>query len=291
MIPAPVVWLFAFLALLGILREYLNYRQRVSSNIFSHQDQMILFWLCVLMAVVLSSSLSTLAAIDSGLNLAILLFILFLSAIVVPGIVAIVRGYLRPGAMHYQPQLVKYWPAWIITDRQIVKDQSFTLRFALVESFFDLNLASIRKDTTNDKTEQEVLTSQDFAKPMRRHQEQAATASGQFTIDNPVIKVECEAPGFEPAKREIKTDIRELNNNTLTFTLLPKSVGEREVVFRLKEVVQQFKIRRKRKENRALNPKRSKSFSTKSNCGTVSIVTNIFPITYRAIEVIAKNSA
>ena len=36
------------------------------------------------------------------------------------------------------------------------------------------------------------------------------------------------------------------------------------------ETVQQFKNERKRKANRASNPKRSEFFSAKSNCGTVS---------------------
>jgi len=37
------------------------------------------------------------------------------------------------------------------------------------------------------------------------------------------------------------------------------------------EAAQQSKIGRKRKENRALNPKRSEIFNAKSNCGTASI--------------------
>jgi len=37
------------------------------------------------------------------------------------------------------------------------------------------------------------------------------------------------------------------------------------------EAVQQFKIRQKRKANRALNPKRSKIFIDKRNCGTASL--------------------
>jgi len=36
------------------------------------------------------------------------------------------------------------------------------------------------------------------------------------------------------------------------------------------EAVQQSKIGRKREENRASNPKRSKIFGVKSNCGTAS---------------------
>jgi hypothetical protein len=39
-----------------------------------------------------------------------------------------------------------------------------------------------------------------------------------------------------------------------------------------KEAVQQSKIGRKRKANRALNPKRSKILGVKSNCGTASKV-------------------
>ena len=42
-----------------------------------------------------------------------------------------------------------------------------------------------------------------------------------------------------------------------------------------KEAVQQFKIERKRKVNRALNPKRSKIFGSKSNCETASKGYNI----------------
>ena len=41
-------------------------------------------------------------------------------------------------------------------------------------------------------------------------------------------------------------------------------------VFDVEEAVQQSQIGRKRKESRALNPKRSKIFSAKSNCGTAS---------------------
>ncbi len=37
------------------------------------------------------------------------------------------------------------------------------------------------------------------------------------------------------------------------------------------EAVQQSQIRRKRKANRALNPKRSEFFSVKNNCGTASL--------------------
>lgn len=40
--------------------------------------------------------------------------------------------------------------------------------------------------------------------------------------------------------------------------------------FQRKEAVQQLKIGRKRKANRALNPKRSEIFSAKSNCGAAS---------------------
>jgi four helix bundle protein len=49
----------------------------------------------------------------------------------------------------------------------------------------------------------------------------------------------------------------------------------KESIFWLKEAVQQFKIGRKRKANRALNPKRSKIFGAKSNCGTASKLTEI----------------
>jgi hypothetical protein len=41
------------------------------------------------------------------------------------------------------------------------------------------------------------------------------------------------------------------------------------------EAVQQFQIGRKRKANRALNPKRSKIFGVKSNCGTASDLKNL----------------
>jgi UDP-3-O-[3-hydroxymyristoyl] glucosamine N-acyltransferase len=41
------------------------------------------------------------------------------------------------------------------------------------------------------------------------------------------------------------------------------------------EAVQQSQIGRKRKENRALNPPKSKIFSAKSNCGTASENTEI----------------
>ncbi len=44
------------------------------------------------------------------------------------------------------------------------------------------------------------------------------------------------------------------------------------LIFDYKEAVQQSKIGRKRKANRALNPKRSEIFSAKSNCGTASKV-------------------
>jgi hypothetical protein len=38
------------------------------------------------------------------------------------------------------------------------------------------------------------------------------------------------------------------------------------------KAVQQFKTRRKRKANGALNPKISEIFSVKSNCGTVTYI-------------------
>ena len=47
-------------------------------------------------------------------------------------------------------------------------------------------------------------------------------------------------------------------------------LGVIKKILKLKEVVQQFKTGRKRKSNRALNPKRSEIFSIKSNYGTVS---------------------
>ena len=46
-------------------------------------------------------------------------------------------------------------------------------------------------------------------------------------------------------------------------------------IYCLEEAVQQSKNSRKRKENRALNQKRSKIFSVKSNCGTASGVYKI----------------
>jgi hypothetical protein len=46
-------------------------------------------------------------------------------------------------------------------------------------------------------------------------------------------------------------------------------------LFQNKEAVQQSTIGRKRKANRALNPKRSKIFSAKSNCGTASKILKV----------------
>jgi hypothetical protein len=45
-----------------------------------------------------------------------------------------------------------------------------------------------------------------------------------------------------------------------------------KIIFAPFEAVQQFKIGRKREANRALNPKRSKIFGVKSNCGTASFI-------------------
>jgi len=64
--------------------------------------------------------------------------------------------------------------------------------------------------------------------------------------------------------------------NISNFNYLGSNLGNmhnlQQKILYSNEAVQQFKIGRKRRGNRALNPKRSEIFSDKSNYGTASII-------------------
>jgi hypothetical protein len=78
-----------------------------------------------------------------------------------------------------------------------------------------------------------LLETLDIPYPYKNHQEMAITDSGYFRQNKPIVTILCEAPGFEISQEKTQIDIASLRKNPIPFTLLPKSIGKKYILFKL----------------------------------------------------------
>lgn len=147
---------------------------------------------------------------------------------------------------------VRYWPSYIVRKREVVLGQTTVLSFKLIQSEFDFSLTMLSNDAESlassgafttlsldeiaHEDKQKLLQKYFIPFPLPKHDEEAITQSGPFRDDNATIRIACDAPDFEPSYREVKTTIKALLQNDISFPLTPKSHGSKHIVFRLLDV-------------------------------------------------------
>jgi hypothetical protein len=70
--------------------------------------------------------------------------------------------------------------------------------------------------------------------PMQRHEEMAITESGSLLRTQPHFRIRCVAPDFMPSEQESPLcQIESLTEAPIKFPLVPKSPGNKVILFRL----------------------------------------------------------
>jgi hypothetical protein len=158
------------------------------------------------------------------------------------------RSYRSPGVIGYQPHLIRYWPSWVFRENTMAVDCAAIIKFALVESFFDLNFVVLSdvdgKLVPEGRNETRALRDVPEAAVKRlleqrlsysiqgRISEEVLVESGSLRQNDTVVIV-CEAPGFEPSRCEVKSNIGLLQMEAIPFVLVPKSAGSKVIVFKI----------------------------------------------------------
>ena len=237
-------YLLVGLGIIALVANGISYLQRTTSNVFSKWDYRRYLEGTVLLVVLLVGPAVTVLGIDTLAGVSVVAVSFLLVGLLGGEILKhfVYHSYIRPGAIGYHPFLVKYWPSWIIRDGMMVVDRAAIVRFGLVESEFDLGLSvfqnkgekNVNMQNTDHGYKQAFIQNTDLMYPMQRHEEMAMTKSGIFLQSRPRFRIRCVAPDFMPSEQESPLcQIESLTESPIRFPLVPKSSGNKAILFRL----------------------------------------------------------
>lgn len=170
---------------------------------------------------------------------------LFAAAVLIGLLTRQLKGFMAVGTWTYSPVFVRYWPSWVLMKTPLIVNSTTQVAFRLIPSMFDLRLvlvpsssqgldsaaAPVPFDDTDVNAEKRLIT-QDLVYPFTKLDESAITESGCFLTARD-LTLQCDAPAFEPARQEFRTDIDTLCRTSLSFALVPKAAGPQLVQFRI----------------------------------------------------------
>lgn len=246
-------YVFVILAVIAILWDLIAYFERTASNLFTQREYARLWFTLILVAFLLWGAFINLPFVESPKSGLFLLFGLLGTAIIAAEIIKeFGNKYMRLGSVISSPFLIRYWPSWVIRDKEMVVGKTTVIEFGLHESVFDLNLVLISESKSSQPAlqpnhaskkislqelpphkKEEILKSQTIIYPLQKYDEKAITESGYFSNQEVVVTIVCEAPSFEPKQQQIKSDIKGLVQGSVTFPLVPLNHGKQQFVFKL----------------------------------------------------------